>query len=211
MKLYLVRHAQSESNVGVHTGKESVLSKTGIEQAKRLGMNFRRKNIDKIYCSKMIRAVDTLKEIFPYLQKIPLVYTKEINERSKGIYEYNPKKFKEAVKKSGKKEYLFRPPKGENLSDVEKRAQKFLNYLKKNHFNENVLVVAHGYFLRVFINRIFKFHIKEIQYFDLHNAGVSYFDINEKEHVKKFEIDDYKHLIKYSSYKREVYEIKTNK
>jgi broad specificity phosphatase PhoE len=206
MKLYLVRHAQSESNTGIHTGNETILSKTGIEQAKRLGMFFKTKKIDKIYCSKMIRAMDTLNEILPYIQKIPVKYTTKINERSKGIYQNDPKGFDEAVKKSGLREFLFRPPKGENLPDMEKRAQQFLDYLKKNYSTENILVVAHGYFLRVLIGRIFQLHIKEIQYFELHNAGVSSFKIDKNGKVGKFEIDDYKHLIKYSSYKREKYE-----
>ncbi len=43
MKLYLVRHAQSETNIGNNTGKDPILSKTEIEQAKRLGMYFQKK------------------------------------------------------------------------------------------------------------------------------------------------------------------------
>jgi probable phosphoglycerate mutase len=206
MKLYLVRHAQSESNVGIHTGNETILSKTGLEQAKRLGMLFKTKHIDKIYCSKMIRAIDTMKEILPYLPKIPITYTTKINERSKGIFEHKPpEEFREAIKKSGLKGEMFRPPKGENLPDVEKRAQKFLDYLKKNYSKENILVVGHGYFMRILIARIFQLHIKEVQYFELHNAGVSLFEIDKNGKVGKFEIDEYKHLIKYSSYKREKY------
>jgi phosphoserine phosphatase len=202
MKLYLARHAQSESNAGVHRGNETILTKTGIEQAKRLGMSFKKKNINRIYCSKMIRAMDTLEEIKPYLRGVPITYTEKINERNKGIFENKPDGFKKAVEKSGLKEHEFRPINGENLQDLEKRAGKFLEFLKNNHPEDNVLVVAHGYFLRVLISKIFNLHIKEIQYFDLHNAGVSSFSIDKKGKVGKFEIDDYKHLIKYSSYKR---------
>ena len=204
MKLYLVRHAQSESNIGIYTGKSTniVLTKTGIEQAKRLGMFFRKKHIDIIYCSKMIRAIDTLKEIKLYLKNVPIIYTKKINERHKGIYDNKPKQFKKAVEKSGLNEFEFRPPKGENLSDIEKRAKNFLDFLKRKHSKDTVLVIAHGYFLRVLINSIFGFHIREIQYFNLHNAGVSYFEIDKSGKVREFEISDYKHLIKYSSYKR---------
>jgi broad specificity phosphatase PhoE len=205
MKLYLVRHAQSESNVEIHTGNETVLTKTGIEQAKRLGLYFKSKHIDKIYCSKMIRAMDTLKEITPYLPKVPVTYTKKINERYKGILEHKPEKFKEAVKKSGTTSEMFRPPKGENLVDLEIRAQKFIEYLKKNYSKEHILVVSHGHFLRVLINRLFKLHIKEIQYYGLQNAGVSSFDINKVGKIGKFKIDDYKHLLMYSSYERKEY------
>ena len=205
MKLYLVRHAQSESNAGIHTGQETILTKTGVEQAKRLGIFFKKKKIDKVYCSKMIRAMDTLKEIKPYLREKPIIYTAKINERFKGIYANKPKEFDEAVKKSGLKEHQFRPSKGENLEDLEKRAKNFLEFLKNKHNNDTILVIAHGYFLRVLINKIFRFHIREIQYFDLHNAGVSFFEIDKKGHVGKFEVDDYKHLLKYSSYKREIF------
>ncbi len=208
MKLYIVRHAQSESNVGNHTGKETVLSKTGIEQAKRLGLYFKRKNIDKIYCSKMIRAIDTLKEIKPYIPKVPVTYIKKINEHYKGIYNNKPEEYKKVKKASSLPSYLFRPPKGENLYDLERRAQKFLDFLKKNHKTGNILVVGHGFFLRFLIARIFKLHMKELSYFELHNAGVSSFEFDKNFNVKKFEIDDYKHLIKYSSYKRDKKEIK---
>lgn len=204
MILYLVRHAQSESNTGIHTGQETILTKTGVEQAKRLGIFFKKKKIDKIYCSKMIRAIDTFREIKPYLKYIPVNFTEKINERFKGIYQNRPEEFDEAVKKSGLREHQFRPPKGENLEDIEKRAKRFLDFLKKKHDKDTILVVAHGYFLRVLISKIFRFHIREIQYFDLHNAGVSYFNINRNGRVGKFEIDDSKHLLKYSSYKREL-------
>lgn len=210
MKLYLVRHAQSKSNRGIHTGKETVLTSTGIEQAKRLGLSFGRKKIDKIYCSKMIRAIDTFKEIKPYVKRIPITYTKKINERSRGIYENKPDEYMKAFKKFKKIskvkhfESLFKPEGGENLDDLEKRAKKFLDFLNKNHSNDKILVVSHGLFLRVLINKMFNFHIREIQYFALHNAGISYFEIDKDCKVGKYEVDDYKHLLKYSSYKREL-------
>ncbi len=206
MRLYLVRHAQAESNVGVYTGKDSLLTKTGVEQSKRLGLYFKTRSVKYIYCSKMKRAIDTLKEMLPYLQGIPINYTNTIDERSKGIYEHNREAFKKAVLESGQKDEMFRPPKGENLADVEHRAQRFLDLLKDKHKKDTILVVGHGMFLRVLINRIFKFHIKEIQYYELHNAGVSSFVFDKNFKVQDFEISDYKHLIKYSSYPREIYE-----
>lgn len=206
MKLYLVRHAESEANRGNHTGKDPVLSETGVEQAKRLGMYFRKKKINKIYCSKMTRAKQTLKEIKEYLPNVPIEYTKKINEKSKGIYEHQEERFNEALKKSGLKWHEFRPPQGENLKDVEKRAQLFRDFLYAAHKNDHVLIVSHGYFLRVLINRIFKFHIREIKYFELSNASVSYFEFDKKLNLVDYEIDDFKHILKYSSYSREIRE-----
>jgi len=74
-------------------------------------MYFKDKHLNKIYCSQMIRAKDTLKEIKPYLKAVPVSFTKKINERGKGIYESKNKEFLEAVKKSGLREHEFRPPK----------------------------------------------------------------------------------------------------
>ncbi len=208
MKIYLIRHGQSAANRGICTGKETVLTTIGIEQSKRTGLYFKKKNINRIYCSKMIRAIDTLKEIKTYLPNISITYTKKINERSRGIYNEKPKEYEKALKACGKPSHKFRPPKGENLFDLEKRAKKFLEYLKKKHPKDNVLVVAHGLFLRFLILRIFKLHMKEGQYFELHNAGLSTFIFDEDLKLTKFEIDDYKHLIKYSSYSREIKEMK---
>ena len=202
MKLYLVRHAQSQSNVGIHTGNETELTATGVEQAKRLGLYFKNKHLARIYCSQMIRAKDTLKEIRPYLPNVPVSYTKRINERSKGIYEHDTPGFFKAAKKAGLREHFFRPKDGENLDDVELRALGFIKFLKKNHQKDNILLVSHGQFLRVFIVKLFGYHIREGQYFNLHNASVSYFNIDRDGKIGEFELDDHKHLLLYSSYPR---------
>ena len=202
MKLYLARHAQSEANLGSHTGKETVLTKTGIEQAKRLGIYFKNKNIDKVYCSKLIRAKDTLKEIIPYIEGVPITYTIKLNERYKGIYENKLNDFNKALRKSGLASHEYRPPKGENIPDLEKRALQFIKFLKKNHKNENILIVSHSEFLRILIVKIFSYSLLEGKYFNLNNAGVSSFNFDEKWNIKNFEIDNSKHLLLHSSYQR---------
>jgi len=207
MKLYLVRHGQSEANVGKGVvGTKAILTKVGVEQARRIGMHFENKKIDKIYCSKLTRAKNTLKEIRPYLKKTPLTFTKEINEQYRGIYDADREGYKKALKASGQVGHEFRPPNGENLYDLEERAQKFLDFLKKRHTKDNVLVVGHGMFFRFLILRIFKLHMREGSYFELHNAGVSSFVFDKNFKVKDFEIDDYAALIKHSSYVRPVVE-----
>ena len=203
MKVYLVRHGESESNKGIHTGKETVLTDIGVEQAKRMGIYFHNKKIDIIYCSQLIRAKDTLKEIKPYLGKVKIKYTKLINEWSRGIYQnVEREKLIEAAKKSGIEFHHYRPPDGENIADVKKRVEKFYFSLKRNHSNDNVLAVGHGLFFRILIMHIMDIHVGEIKYFDLNNAGISYFDIDDSYKVNDFEVDDVKNLIKYSSYER---------
>jgi broad specificity phosphatase PhoE len=202
MRLYLVRHAQSEANIGIHKESETALTDIGVEQAKRLGMYFKNKHLTKIYCSQLIRAKDTLDEIRPYVPAVPITYTKRINERDIGIYGHNIQKYREAIIASGLQEHEFRPPKGENMDDVDARAKEFISFLKKNHMDDNILVVSHGYFLKVMVVSLFGFHRHEGRYFSLHNASVSYFHMDENGKIKDFEVDDHKHLLMYSSYPR---------
>jgi broad specificity phosphatase PhoE len=92
---------------------------------------------------------------------VRIKYTPKINEISRGVYEHKPEEFKRALKESGEIEAVFRPPKGENYFDLEKRAQRFLEFLEKIHKNDSVLIVSHGLFLRLFLLRIFGLKMKE--------------------------------------------------
>ena len=204
MLLYLIRHGQTRAEAENLSEKDSGLSKTGLEQAKRLSLFFKGKRIDYVYCSKLKRAEETLKEILPHLGNVKTEYTEKINERSIG--KYDREEYKKALEKSKLKDHQFRPPEGENYFDVEKRAQEFLYYLIKKHKNNNVMVVGHGIFFRLMILRMFKLHMKEMAYFDLRNGGISTFRI-KKDKVLEFSLDESNHLLKNSSYERETIKI----
>lgn len=209
MKIYLVRHAQSERNQGKEHDK---LSEIGIEQAKRLGLFLKDRHIDYVYCSKLIRAKETLSYILPSLKNVKeTIYTEKINEHDQGIF--NQKSGKEwfyhltELKEKGVDLLNYRPEGGETLLELEKRAQKFINYLKKKHNTEDhILIVSHGMFLRLLVLRLLKYQIEEIKYFDIHNASLSEFELDKNFNVKDFKINDFKHLLEYSSYKRETVE-----
>lgn len=206
MKLYLVRHAQSERNQGREHDK---LSDVGIEQAKRLGLFLKDKHIDYVYCSSLIRAKETFNHIRSSLKNIKeTFYTDEIREHDQGVFHNLPAKewYYHLIKLKEKDVDLlnYRPEGGETLLETEKRAQKFIDLLKQKHKQkEHILIVSHGMFLRLFILRLMKLPIEEIKYFDIHNASLSEFELDKNFNVKDFEIDDYKHLLEYSSYKRE--------
>ena len=197
MKLYLVRHGQKEK-----WDRTSTLTKIGIEQAKRLGKSLENKKIDKIYCSTWQRAKQTLKQIKPYLKEIDIEYTENIREHDHGEIKTR-EEYEKKLKKSGMKSYQYAPKNGENLYDLQKRAQEFLDYLKKTHKKENILLVSHGRFLGLLILRALNLHMKEIQFFHLHEASLTTLEFDKNFNIKKYEIDENRHLVKYSSYKRE--------
>jgi len=204
MKLYLVRHGQSEGNEG---GIGDKLTEIGIEQAKRLGLFLKDKHIDYIYCSLLGRAKETLNYINRFFQ-VPVEYSAELNEMFKGIYEGKTQREHEDFVREqlslGKTITEIKPEGGESWLDVENRAQKLINKIKsKEGINDHVLIVSHSGFLRMFIIRLMKLNINEAKYFRIHNASLSTFELDENLNVKDFEIDDFKHLLKYSSYERE--------
>ena len=60
MKLYLIRHGESESNVsGYYRGRHSALSRSGLMQAKKLARRFAKIHIDLIVSSDFERALET--------------------------------------------------------------------------------------------------------------------------------------------------------
>ncbi|MBX4196035.1 histidine phosphatase family protein [Candidatus Pacearchaeota archaeon] len=198
MRLYLVRHAKSQRNAHIASSIDAPLTEDGKEQARRLGVRFRGMKIDRIYCSTLMRAKETLKEILAYLPGIPVVYTNKIIEHDMGVFgEQGIDDWGSYVAEAHKKGipfHLFRPPKGESLLDTYKRAGSFYQELVKKHPHENVLVVGHGIVSLHLILNSLNLDVTEGRYYSLSNASVSKIVIN-KDKVSSFHINDYQHLI----------------
>jgi len=196
MKIYLVRHAQSEGNVG-KLGGDFVLTGVGKEQAKRLGVYFKKAKVDLIFCSRLKRAKETLQYIIPYLKGKKVVYTKKINEHNLGN-DYaklrHTSDYEKLAKKSGKDFYDFKPRKGESYNELFKRVESFYKVLMKNK-SKNVLVVGHGHFHKFLIIKILGLDISEEKYFKLSNASVSTFNIDKSCKVKEFHVNDFNHIL----------------
>ncbi len=198
MKLYLVRHAQSMKNAYKGGHSDSKLSEVGKEQARRLGVYFKNKKIDIIYCSTLVRAKDTLNEIKKYLPEIKIIYTNKIIEQKMGVYDKvknDWRAFSDAAEKSGKQFHLFKPKNGESLLDVYKRARKFYRFLLSNKKIKNILVIGHGIFTTFLIFNALNLDVTEGKYYSLSNASVSILEINKNNKVIDFHVNDYKHLI----------------
>lgn len=199
MKLYLVRHAQSMRNAKQNSEVDTSLTETGIEQAKRLGSWFRKVKVDRIYCSNLKRAKDTLEKMKVYLKDVPVTYTSELNEMNFGIYQENGFDdlggfFRDAWTKFGEKYFDFKPKNGESLKDLNKRAFKFYKKLLKKHKDDNIIIVGHGFFLAQFVIGILGLNVIDSKYFELPNASVSQFFIEEGK-LTNFHVGDFHHLL----------------
>ncbi len=147
MKLILVRHTETEANVkhifqGRNDGK---LTKNGIEQAKKLGKELKEKykKIDMIFCSPLGRCVETLNNILEeYPIDGPIFMSKLIEERDFGEYT-GVESVLVDWDELDKDNKINREMGVESLMEMRKRVNLFLEDLKLEDKNSNILIVSH--------------------------------------------------------------------
>lgn len=154
--VYLVRHGQSEGNVGgVFQPTNSPLTEHGRKQAEAIAERCARLNIDSIISSKMPRAETTAK-IISEKTGHKLVFSDLFRERDKpsslegkSHHDTEARKINSAwwssLGGSGP-----RVEDGENFDDLKQRAGKALAFLAARP-EDNILVVTHGFFLRYLV------------------------------------------------------------
>ena len=144
MKLYLVRHGQTDSNVKVQlTGlNDAPLNDLGIKQAKAV-VPLLPEGIQAIYCSPLIRTQQTA-EILNRKLGLPLHLTPLLNERDFGsLTEKSWDEVGEDLRRIDREQrFDYRPYGGEAVEDVHGRLRSFIADLKTEKPYEKVLVVT---------------------------------------------------------------------
>lgn len=148
MKLYLVRHGQTDFNAGdIAQGVTDVpLNETGKAQARELAQQVAKMDFDAYYVSPLMRARQTAELITE--GKPQFIVDELLKERSFGELEGTKVDWGEVgdifdrrVNFSG---YGIEP-----IQDLLRRSQIFLEKLKANHRpDDRILIVAHGALLR---------------------------------------------------------------
>jgi len=167
MKIYFVRHGQTESNQkGTVTGHiDSPLTKEGIKQAKKTLLEIS-DDFSELYSSDLIRCLQTA-EILN--QKLNLPIQSDIRLRERDFGSLVGKKFSdmdttgEIKEKDKNQQYDYRPYGGEHVEDVKKRVLDFINELNSKKTEGKILVVTHGGIIRLLhniINREVRGHIE---------------------------------------------------
>ena len=144
MIITLVRHAQViQEYQGKYNGHIDIgLSKNGKLQAKELGKKLQNTKFDKVYCSDLLRAKETLKA---FNLNIKPIYTKELREKSWGRHE--GKSFDEIQNEGIKYENFEQWVNTLDGEDVNEYIQRVREYFYKNIFKnkaKNILVVTHS-------------------------------------------------------------------
>ena len=172
LKLYIVRHGQTEWNVleKFQGQLNSPLTLEGIEKVKETAKKLKNIKFKAGYTSQVGRTFATAKIILQNNnyeqektsdQKLKLKKLPELNEIHFG--EWQGMTFKETFLKFPKeahnyfydvKNYNAKNIKGEELKDGLERFLKGLKKIREEQKSENILIVTHGTVLELFFNYI---------------------------------------------------------
>lgn len=181
MNIYVVRHGQTEENLkGTYYGTlDCGLTELGVNQAKELGEKLKNIKFDKVYCSDLKRAGDTLKHIS---ESPNIIIDERIRERNFGVFEGKTYKeieeeFAEECLQWNENWQEYRPYGGESFKDSYFRVSAFMENLK-SETGENILVCTHGGIVRAMYVYILGGNLELYWKFNSRNADVSIIKIH---------------------------------
>lgn len=142
MKIYVIRHGQTELNVkGLINGQiGDALTPEGVKQAKTAAKSLP-KTIKHLYVSPLNRAKQTAKILNEELN-VPMTFHDELKEVNFGGLQGTPY-LDEYKEKHMALKYDWGPS-GENVEQVKARVLKILEQIKEESGDEEALIVAHG-------------------------------------------------------------------
>ena len=150
MKLYLIRHGESENNnSGCWTGwSDAQLTEKGIEDAKRVRKYISDIKFDKVYSSDLIRARKTAETAIPGCTYEETSLIREINlgELADKKFTDCPKIFREEYNENIAAQN-YKSYGGEDKTEFTARIESFLNKVAESGY-ENVAAFCHGGVLR---------------------------------------------------------------
>lgn len=150
MHLVLVRHGETEENVkGISQGHtHGTLTERGYSQIHHVAHRLKGRNFHAAYTSDLNRCVETARIIASENRNIVFIQTHKARERNNGEFQgmYHKDIQWDSIEGTW---FTRRPPGGESIQDLHKRAQELISELKEKHQGEIVLLVTHGGLIRV--------------------------------------------------------------
>ena len=195
LSLYLVRHGQTNANLQADTlvsglYPDAYLTPTGHAQAEALGTYFetRKFSFDRVYCSSIHRARQTLEDIQKNhpLQVTP-TYDYILRERSTGEWEGRTKAeiyTRETLQQIHDQGSWFTAPGGESYQDLILRAANWLHAeilpFPNTDMNESVLVISHSLFIRALLQYVFQYDTQYLRKLKIANTSLTCLTLSPK-------------------------------
>jgi broad specificity phosphatase PhoE len=166
MRLYFVRHGESTANLlGVfsNSGLKHPLTDTGIEQARALARSLSGLQVEQIYSSPILRAMQSAQILTSSLQT-PVEVTEALREWDVGIYEGTTDPLGWQLHRQVQEDWFIhhkfasKMPGGESFCEIQERFTPFIDKLVQDwgSSNRSVILVAHGGLYRAMLPAIFK-------------------------------------------------------
>ena len=158
--IYVIRHAKSIANdIGMFGGiTDYDLSKEGLMQAEALAERLRNYEIDKIYCSPLKRAIQTITPTAK-MKNMDINIDDGLIEINVGTWEDIPrddlrKMYPEENKYIDETEFYTGMDGQEETIDVANRMYNAIFKIAKNNLNKTVIITSHIVAMRAFLCKI---------------------------------------------------------
>ena len=177
MKLFLIRHGQTDWNIQKkYCGFSDIdLNENGKKQIKKLAKRISNERIQKIYSSDLKRTIQSAKIIF---KDAPIEKLPEFREINFGIFEGLT--YQEIMKKHSKiyKKWIEKPlntkiPNGEDLKTLAKRVKRGLTKVLSANNNKTIAIFTHAGPIRVILYEILRMDLKDFWQIEPASASLS--------------------------------------
>jgi len=178
MRLFLIRHAQTDANkLGILQGAsmDTDINEEGEKQAQAFYQMYKSVPFDIIYTSHLKRTAQTVKNFSNH--NIKIEPSKHLGELNSGKFEGQNlnKGFDASYWKivdewlKGNKEARFEG--GESFSEMYNRIQVVSDEIQSSNYN-NVLICTHGRTMRTILHVFTGIDFKDVQQYKFNNTGL---------------------------------------
>jgi len=200
VRLYLVRHGETESNRrGLALGQDDVpLNEHGLWQAERVGRALASEPLVAVYSSPLRRALDTAGAVAGHhgreVQVEEGLIEMDVGELDGLTFDEVRKRYPDLLEK-----WMSGPgptqtmPGGERLVDVQERAWALVNELAARHGDEVIAAVSHNFVILSLLTRALGIELAQFRSLRHSVGAVSVLDFSPKR-VKLVRLNDTCHL-----------------
>lgn len=173
MRLYLVRHGQTDWNVNqkAQGHNDTPLNAIGQMQAERVADALCGTNVSNLWCSDLSRCVMTAAPLVART-KIVASYQTELRERNFGEWEGNNYlEVRKLASSLGDEPEFVRPPQGESLEDLWDRLTPV--YERVASVNHDLAIFSHGGTTALMLAMFLRGNLMSARSFRFGNASIT--------------------------------------
>ncbi|MHA1827490.1 MAG: histidine phosphatase family protein [Candidatus Heimdallarchaeaceae archaeon] len=199
MEIYIVRHGETEFNVGEvrFRGRADIpLSEIGLKHAEETGQALSLVPLEKIYYSKLSRAKTTAAKIYEFQSKAEFIEEPLLFDLNFGRWEgktHNEIFTEEEKKKWFRNPHDFIIPEGETFYQVLDRLHRLFLRLRKQK-ERNIALVSHGAVINLIFVYLTGTHPSHFWDFYVKPCSISHITLREDGNFKINILNDTNHL-----------------